>query len=352
MAHEDHDGMEERLVEHLNRIRREVKANGYSFEFILSDDETPPYIYTIGLSMNFGHPEIYLAGLPPEVARDLVDELVDRIKRGERFDQPGYVEDLIHFDMPIRPMTPETIRDNAGTGWEILGGRFDAVQLFYPDRDGYAPWEEECDPDYAAQLCFELSGGEPARTRPIRETPAYATPDGKRPTDEQIAENRRRIIAERREMIAEHGWVPQAVGGSEDQPGFTYTIGLSKTWNHPELFVVALNPEQAFHVVASLVERVEAGERFDTPAFVDEVLTIPVSVRPLEQKSVDQNSGLGQEMLGRQLPAVQVYWPDMAGIMPWEDGCDPSVASAQLAIFTPTGNAPERTGAPPLTSLH
>ncbi len=340
------------------RLRREVNANGYTFECILSDDGAPPYTYTIGLSKNFGHPEIYLAGLRFEPAQQLIRSLVERIKKGERFDEPCYVEELIHYDMPIRPMTPETLRDNAGTGWSLLGGQFNAVQLFYPDASGFVPWEKECDPSYAQQLHFELAGSEPVRTRPIPEIRRYATPDGKRPPEEEIQARRRAGIERMRKIIDQEGWTLQPVFGNGQSPDMVYTIGLSKTYGHPEMFMTGidfdhqdLNEEVMVQILAVLATRVVNGERFDTPQYVSELFEIPVPVRPLDPAAVLENSGLGQEVLNGGFPAMQVYFPDENGLFPWEQGCDPEAAEAQMSVFTPVGEVPEKPE-PPKPVLH
>lgn len=346
---------EKELSDALDEIVAKHKTNiaklGFTVQAVLGDETSPPYVYTIGLSQSLKHPEVFLVGIHPQQAMGMISDIVRLIKDGQRFDKPVFAAGIIPgYEIPFRPIAEEDVLDHSAMGLELIGP-FDAVQMFYPDRDGYVPWEDECAESYRAQLFFEVEGDVPVRNITLDEARA-SIPEPEPLTEEQIAENRRRIIAERRQEIVEYGFVPQPVGGSEDQPSFLYTIGLTETWNHPELFVVALSPEQAYQMVESLVERIDAGERFDTPAFVSEILTVPVAVRPLEQEAVDNNSGLAQDMLGRSITGVQVYWPDEAGLMPWEEGCDPELAAIQLSIFTPAGEEPIRTAAPPQASLH
>lgn len=341
------DGLNEIIARHKASIARD----GFTMQAVLPDDEQPTYTYTVGLTGTFNHPEIFIVGVDPRHAAGLLEAAVEQIKSGKRFDTPVFASDIIvGYEMPFRPMAEESVLDHGSAGLELIGP-FQAVQMFYPDRNGYVPWETECDDGYRSQLFFDIEGDEPTRNITLEEARKLIPPPT-RLSPEEIAANRRRIIAERRQEVAEHGFVPQVVGGSEDQPGFLYTIGVSKTWDHPEIYIMALHPEQAFGIVADLVERISEGERFDTPAYVDEVLDVPIAVRPLDQHAVDDNSGIAQEILGRQIPAVQVFWPDEAGLMPWETGCDPDVVEAQSCLFKPSGSEPERMKAPPGVGLH
>lgn len=341
------DAMEEIIAQH----KANIVKSGFTVQAVLGDENTPPYVYTIGLTQTFKHPEIFLVGIHPQHAMGLVVDVIRMIKQGERFDQPVFAPGIIPgYEIPFRPIAEEDVLDHSAMGLELIGP-FDAVQMFYPDHAGHVPWEDECEEAYRGQLFFEIEGDIPVRNITLEEARAFI-PEPTPLTEEEIAENRRRIITEQRKEIIEYGFVPQAVGGSDDQPSFLYTIGLTETWNHPELFVVALNPQQAYEIVTDFVERIDEGERFDTPAFVSDILTVPVAVRPLEQDAVDDNSGLAQDMLGRPISGVQVYWPDNAGLMPWEEGCDPGASSVQLSIFTPKGEEPSRNAAPPTASLH
>lgn len=341
------EGLDHIIAQHKTHIAK----HGFTVQGVLPDENQPSYTYTIGLTQTFNHPELFLVGLRPDDAMGIITDIVELIRKGARFDKPVFAAGIIPgYEIPFRPMSEESVLDNGAAGLELIGP-FDGVQIFYPDREGFVPWEQGCDPRYMSQLFFEVEGEEPQRNIPLEEA-RKLVPQQPRLTPEEIAENRRRIIQEQRKEVEEYGFVPQPVGGTDDQPGFLYTIGLTVTWNHPELYVVGLNPEQAFGIVSDLVDRISEGERFDTPAYVDEVLSVPIAVRPLQQRAVDDNSGIAQEILGRPITALQVYWPDREGLMPWEDGCDPDIAEMQLSIFTPEGAKPVRMQAPPGASMH
>lgn len=342
---------EDRMDDIVARHKATIAKFGYTVQAVLGSETNPPYVYTVGLSQSHKHPEIFLVGMDPRDALGLIADAVALIRAGKRLDHPVYAAGIIPgYEVPFRPISDESVMDHAAMGLELIGP-FEGVQMFYPDPDGFAPWEDDCRERYRGQIFFEIEGEIPNRNITLEEARANI-PQPTPLTKEEIAERRRNIIAEKRQDMIEYGFVPQVVGGGDGQPGFLYTIGLTETWNHPELFVMALNPDQAYGIVEDFVERIEQGERFDTPSFIDEILTVPVAVRPLEQEAVDENSGIAQDMLGRTITAVQVYWPDKAGLMPWEPGCNPAAAAAQLAIFTPSGEEPVRGAAPPNAALH
>lgn len=345
--HHDDDFEAKLLASHRENIARD----GYSIQGVLPDEDQPTYTYTIGLTETYGHPEIFLVGLRPDDAAGILVSAIERIRNGERFDKPVFAGSIIvGYEVPFRPISSKSVIEHGNAGLAVLGP-FDAVQMFYPDRGGYVPWEGECDARFKSQLFFELTGDEPRRNLSI-EAAAAAAPPRSPLTPEQIAENRRRITTEMRRNVAENGFVPQVVAPSETQPGFLYTIGLTETWSHPEIYVVGLSPNQAFDIVLDLIDRITEGERFDTPTFVDEILDVPIAVRPLEQASVDENSGIAQDVLGRTITAVQVYWPDASGLLPWEAGCDEEIVRCQLSLLDPRGEEPLRLKSPPGVGLH
>lgn len=65
------------------------------------------------------------------------------------------------------------------------------------------------------------------------------------------------------ELIATYGWMVQHIGGGAiDEPPWSYTIGLSAGFDHPELVVVGLSPERAIGILNDLSRRVANGGLF------------------------------------------------------------------------------------------
>ena len=71
------------------------------------------------------------------------------------------------------------------------------------------------------------------------------------------------IHAQCDQLIAEYGWVVQQIGGGGiDEPPWSYTMGLSHGFDHPELVVVGLPPQRAIVLLNDLGRRVGNGGLF------------------------------------------------------------------------------------------
>lgn len=137
------------------RMTAVVREYGWSIEYIGggvcsypgcdgSDDEGPPFAYTVGL-FGLGHPELLLFGLGPGDSLEVLNSLGRRIREGENL-LPGV--ELTVAGWPHR-VVPETV-PNPG---EIVFGanRFyqrpdefsvPVLQLTYDDVNGRFPWDE------------------------------------------------------------------------------------------------------------------------------------------------------------------------------------------------------------------
>lgn len=326
---DDKDHNRQELEEVNARLRLQMENLGFAFQIAGGNEEHAPYLYTVGLAEKFGHPEVYVMGLPSTTAAAMLERLVARIAEGERFDRPQYVDNIIHYEMPVMPIT-------AAPGILPKTG---AVQLFFPDPNGHVPWEPECDPEFGGvqTTLFQTVGSYPERKVPLDDMP----PPSSRPSAEEIRKRMRKGVDLMREQIEQNGFTFQPVfpsdeGGAEP---FVYTIGLSKTFDHPEIYVVGLDANSAVNLILSAIEKISGGERLETPTFFTDEDGDVFPVRPLSQDDVDRKSGLGQRVLGYAFPAVQVYYPDENGLFPWEDGCDPEYAR-QAAELRPTGDPP------------
>lgn len=338
------DGIETNRIELENinsKLRELMQELGYAFQIAEGSESHPAYAYTTGLESKFGHREIYVVGPPVNTALSLLEQLVSRIESGSSFETPSFIDDMFQFEMPVMPIDgPKEILPASG-----------AVQLFCTDPQGFVPWEEECDPDFsrAQTSLFDLRGPYPSRKMPLEERRRMRA----RPPEEEIQRRMRDGIERIREQVKEHGFTFQPVFSTSESDGepFVYSIGLSDTFNHPEMFVVGLNPDDAIRLMLAAIEKVAAGESFENPTFFMDDDGDFFPVRPLQSRDVDQNSGLGQSVLGHGFPAVQIYYPDENGFFPWEAGCDPQYAG-QTDMLEPVGEPPNLPENPNGRMLH
>ncbi len=137
--------MEPIRIESVNGLLLQVsrQLRRYGWALIASESGGYPYQFTVGLASGFDHPELEVFGLPPDMGRDLLAALVERVRAGQRLRageffsdlKKGY--DLFLVDNPIDPGGPP-----------VTGGR---LRLVWPDARHRYPWQPECEPYCAAQ---------------------------------------------------------------------------------------------------------------------------------------------------------------------------------------------------------
>lgn len=134
-----------------------------------------------------------------------------------------------------------------------------------------------------------------------------------------------------RRNIEQHGFMIQAVLGSDDRPPWTYTIGFLEL-GHPEVIVFGLDPESATGAFHRLYREILDGRRRPVGPEHDQhladgddgirLLPVPSSTWTdtdhLNVASAYYGS-LGWEP--EQLQAVQLVWAAPGGHLPWDDAC-------------------------------
>jgi hypothetical protein len=132
----------------LDKIEWMIETNGWALEPVLPDattePPTPAYAYTIGVPALVGFPEVTVFGLAPAPANGLIGLVVDACRGGTEI--PFGVELVGLLDNELRCMFAPVDLDQHGgyfaaaTSW-YRGAPFGVVQLLYPDRNGFMPYE-------------------------------------------------------------------------------------------------------------------------------------------------------------------------------------------------------------------
>ncbi|MDO8361775.1 MAG: DUF4262 domain-containing protein [Actinomycetota bacterium] len=135
-------------IPHAEKIEWMIETHGWAIEPVGARTDTDPplagYVYTIGFPERFGFPEVVLFGLTPSAARGLFDMIAELLAGGTEI--PIGSELLGLFDNDLRclfaPIATEVVAELLGTGvaWR-RGAPFQAVQLLWPDRNGFLPTE-------------------------------------------------------------------------------------------------------------------------------------------------------------------------------------------------------------------
>lgn len=135
-------------IPHSEKIEWMIETKGYAIEPVAArGDAEPPvpgYSYTIGLPEFVGFPDIVVFGLTPVAATGLIGMVVDLLAGGTEI--PIGVEITGLYDGELRAVFAtvdvEQWREMFVTGvaWHH-GDEFDLVQLIWPDRNGFLPYE-------------------------------------------------------------------------------------------------------------------------------------------------------------------------------------------------------------------
>jgi hypothetical protein len=116
----------------------------------------PNRAYSIGL-VNAGHPEIVIVGLPDlEVARQIITVAGNHVLDGTYdYREPCLCSEIAGgYDVAFRPVAKGSMGGGFGLGRAVIGHEFPVVQLFFPDEDGFFPWQRKVDRRYAKMQAF------------------------------------------------------------------------------------------------------------------------------------------------------------------------------------------------------
>jgi hypothetical protein len=125
-----------------------------------------------------------------------------------------------------------------------------------------------------------------------------------------------------------------ATGGA---PGFAYSIGLFRTFDHPEVAIFGLAAPALDAAVRRIGERVRAGDRFDEGDVADELLERrAVAFRRIVPRHYPPYLGYAVWYHGgARFPALQATWADPEGHFPWERWFPRELRDLQPVLFEP-----------------
>jgi hypothetical protein len=139
--------------------------------------------------------------------------------------------------------------------------------------------------------------------------------------------------------VERYGW--HAISISDINPPFVYTVGLMRTFAHPEAIIFGLERREAHSILSVVVENLRAGCRYETAGKYDNVLeAYAIGVRPVHTSQHERYLGYAMGFcreIGRigELQAVQFFWPDRDGRFPFEPNCDLDAYNRQPRLDIP-----------------
>ena len=121
--------------------------------------------------------------------------------------------------------------------------------------------------------------------------------------------------------IEDKGFTIPYIESDGYNPRFGYSIGLYKTFNHPELILIGLDVESTSAIINNIQSEIEKGTKFiegvDYHGFL---VDLPIQFVEVRKENYKDYLGYAGWYNGNSInfPALQVVWPDRDGNYPWE----------------------------------
>lgn len=127
------------------------------------------------------------------------------------------------------------------------------------------------------------------------------------------------------------GWSFTHVLGSEDEPCFSYSIGLLFSYAHPEIIVLGLSKESSHGLVSRVAQRAAQGDPIDLVR-PSKDLVHGYTFLFNEVGSIHREKYAKSDCWlygGNDFPLYQLIWPSEAGLFPWHPLAPESYRIAQ-----------------------
>ena len=113
---------------------------------IPEDSEGPTYSFSIGLFLNFQHPEIIIFGLSQKTAGIVINEICVKVQKGRSF-QAGETTDEFFTGakatfVAVAPTAYRNFLGSAQWFYRCLNNKFPVLQVVWTDKYGKFPWED------------------------------------------------------------------------------------------------------------------------------------------------------------------------------------------------------------------
>jgi len=128
-------------------------------------------------------------------------------------------------------------------------------------------------------------------------------------------DSERKVLAD----VAQYGWHVVNILEEGDSPPWTFTIGLHKTWQHPEFIILGLKKDVAYAILKTLVDAIKEQRPIDLSVPTNELLhNGACCFVEVSKKNYAAYVGFALWYYeGNNFPLVQVVWPSKENHFPW-----------------------------------
>ncbi|MET1076381.1 MAG: DUF4262 domain-containing protein [Pseudomonas sp.] len=118
------------------------------------------FAYSIGLWENFGHPEIVVFAFGDSLSHAIVHAISKFVSKGGRVEIDTPLHGIAPSPYIFKEVSKENFEEYLGFACLRYSSDFKCYQCFYPDRNGFFPWDsqyvDESDPQDGSQPSLEF----------------------------------------------------------------------------------------------------------------------------------------------------------------------------------------------------
>jgi hypothetical protein len=132
--------------------------------------------------------------------------------------------------------------------------------------------------------------------------------------------------------VGQRGWGVLMIGADDTSPGWAFTVGLWHTHRSPELAMFGLDIHDMMACLNTLGDQVRDGHPVAAGQERDDIIEgYPVALKPFDDgwRKTFLGTAIGFYRATRQVPFLQVLWPDREGRFPDREGCTAAYLAAQ-----------------------
>lgn len=136
------------------------------------------------------------------------------------------------------------------------------------------------------------------------------------------------------QSIAEHGWHVIKVMGDEEGPQFCFSVGLYKSFQHPEIIIIGLDLDLGHELINLIGDEIREGVRFESGEFYEDIIE-DYACCMLEVSKEHYEGWMGTAIgyyQSEDFPVLQCVYPTVDNIYPWEESWPEELADLQPVL--------------------
>lgn len=139
-----------------------------------------------------------------------------------------------------------------------------------------------------------------------------------------------------KENIETHGWHASYIFPDENNPGFLYTVGLTKTYDHPEIIVFGVDKKQAYMFIAPYIqELIQKKQKIPLNTPDETFFSMPFYFAEVFEEQKEMRLRLAEAYYSEKkmhYSAIQLLWCDTKGKFPFHKEFEEKFKAAQPLI--------------------